>query len=180
MTSTEALRRSPHAPGHTSDGRSFTLDVALGRVSDPDPDGLVPDVLLPVQLGWGARQDSRLSGSRALMLAVLQDAIHCLLVPRGSGRLARDAETWIRTDDPAWPMSFPKVCEALGFAPGKLRAALLARAAAATSARAPWKLRMASGRTQRRGTLVAPRHSALRRVDRDERIPAKLAVGGRR
>jgi hypothetical protein len=52
-----------------------------------------------------------------------------------------------------WPMSFPNVCEALGFVPESVRAALLARAAAGETAPGVvprlWKVQLRRGR---RGT----------------------------
>jgi len=141
-----------HLPDAT---RALCLEVE-GRPCDPERVVLAAEVVLPAQLGWGARHDSRVSGPRALMLALLEDAIHCLLTPHGSGKLARDAEAWIRTDDPAWPMSFPNVCDALGFASDTLRAALLARARVVEPTKRRWKIRLRSSREQR--GIIRMRH----------------------
>ena len=71
-------------------------------------------------------------GERALMRAVLVDAIHCLAAETGPvgerSRLAAKARTWVADDDLQWPFSFLNLCDGLGFGPGALRARLLARA----------------------------------------------------
>jgi hypothetical protein len=89
---------------------------------------LVPEQFLPTQLAT-PRRDSLISGERALMLAVLEDAIRCLERRRRSSRLARKAELWVRADDQQWPFSFVNVCANLDIDAGRLRAALLARRA---------------------------------------------------
>ena len=69
-------------------------------------------------------------GERALMRAVLGDAIHCLAAKTGSraerSRLAAEARAWVADDDLQWPFSFTNLCDALGFSAEALRARLLA------------------------------------------------------
>src|SRR5262245_34786971 len=89
---------------------------------------LVPEQVLPAQVAH-PRRDSLICGERALMLAVLEDAIRCLETRRSRGRLAAEAERWIRADDPRWPFSFVNVCGNLDIDASRLRAALLARKA---------------------------------------------------
>ena len=89
-----------------------------------------PDIVLPEQIVEGYRNDSYLSGEKALMLAVLEDGIRCfqehLRNPRYNPRLlSQQAEEWIRADDWDWPFSFNNVCDTLGLDPDALRAALL-------------------------------------------------------
>ena len=71
-------------------------------------------------------------GERALMRAVLVDAIHCLAAETGPvgerSRLAAKARAWVADDDLQWPFSFANLCDALGFSAGALRARLLASA----------------------------------------------------
>ena len=71
-------------------------------------------------------------GERALMRAVLVDAIHCLSAETGPvgerSRLAAKARAWVADDDPQWPFSFANLCDALGFSAQALRARLLASA----------------------------------------------------
>jgi hypothetical protein len=69
------------------------------------------------------------AGERALMRAVLEDAIRCLIGEVGPrhqrGALAAEAREWIETADPRWPFSFENVCDGLGFDAGNLRRRLL-------------------------------------------------------
>jgi hypothetical protein len=89
---------------------------------------LVPEQFLPSQLP-PARNDSLIRGEKALLLAILEDAVRCLAGRNGTRtRLVREAEAWVRADDHAWPFSFLNVCEHLGFDAHRLRGVLLARA----------------------------------------------------
>jgi hypothetical protein len=69
------------------------------------------------------------AGERALMHAVLEDAIRCLAGEVGPGRerprLAAEARTWVSARDARWPYSFDNICDALGLESGGLRARLL-------------------------------------------------------
>src|SRR5262245_59769294 len=91
-------------------------------------DGILPDQILPSdtrQLPGG--------GARALMWAVLEEAIMCLAgnppsvgrSRRPTAQLALQAERWVRSDDQTWPFSFENLCAALGLDAPALRAALL-------------------------------------------------------
>jgi hypothetical protein len=62
------------------------------------------------------------SGTESLMMAILEDALRCYLGP--PGRLRTEAECWVLGTKAWTPFSFPVVCEALGFSPDTLRAAL--------------------------------------------------------
>ena len=72
------------------------------------------------------------SGERALMHAVIEDAILCLRGQAGTtqhrARLAADARTWIEERDAQWPFSFENLCEALDLDARRLRTRLLADA----------------------------------------------------
>ena len=72
------------------------------------------------------------SGERALMRAVLEDAIHCMAAETGPPaerlQLATRARAWVVAEDVGWPFSFTNLCDALGFSPETLRARLLATA----------------------------------------------------
>ena len=99
-------------------------------VRDSLTDILGPDVILPQQFFEGPRGDSDFSPEKALMLAILEDAIRCFQeyfrTTRARPRmLSRQAERWIRTRDWNWPFSFNNVCEALGIDPDCMRDALL-------------------------------------------------------
>lgn len=90
-----------------------------------------PGALLPEQLEPQVREAGR--GSRALMLAVLEEAILCIVgdaKAAGTGRRAREAtraREWVRTRDPSWLFSFESVCAALDIAAEPLRDALLVK-----------------------------------------------------
>ncbi len=66
---------------------------------------------------------------RALMRAVLEDAIRCLIGEVGPrhqrGALAAEARQWIEIADPRWPFSFENVCDGLGLNAANLRRRLL-------------------------------------------------------
>ena len=99
-------------------------------VRDSLADILGPDVILPQQFFEGPRGDSDFSPEKALMLAILEDAIRCFQeyfrTTRARPRmLSRQAERWIRTRDWNWPFSFNNVCDALGIDPDCMRDALL-------------------------------------------------------
>jgi hypothetical protein len=88
-------------------------------------------VLLPEQLDPRVRED--LGGSRALMLAVLEEAIQCLdgdATATVAGKRAREASRarqWVRTRDPSLLFSFESVCEILDIESEPLREALLVK-----------------------------------------------------
>ena len=91
-----------------------------------------PELILPAQMTAGARVDADTSGARALMLAILEDAVLC--IERGRRRrhrrtrqLAAEAETWVRSDCREWLFSFASICDVLGIDPDALRVRLLAR-----------------------------------------------------
>ena len=97
-----------------------------------------PEVVLPAQISWGARCDGTISGARALMIAVLEDAILC--IERGRRRrhpttrqLAAEAETWVRSDCREWLFSFASICDVLGIDPDALRLRLLSHVERPTS-----------------------------------------------
>jgi DNA-binding CsgD family transcriptional regulator len=77
----------------------------------------------------GLSQAGPAAGERALLRAVLEDAIRCMAGEIGPVRerpmLAAEARDWVSDADRRWPMSFENVCESLGFEPAALRARLL-------------------------------------------------------
>jgi hypothetical protein len=107
-----------------------------------------PEVVLPAQFQHGTRRDALVCGERALMLAVLEDAIRCLQAPGPRARRAAvEAAEWIRSVDLEWPFSFENLCAALELDAGRLRTALLGtfphpRPTAAAAAVYELKLRM--------------------------------------
>jgi hypothetical protein len=72
------------------------------------------------------------AAERALMRAVLEDAIRCLAGEIGPRQerplLAAEARTWVETVDDRWPFSFENICDGLGFDVELMRARLLGNA----------------------------------------------------
>ena len=71
-------------------------------------------------------------GERALMRAVLEDAIRCLGGAGGPMRLrpslAAEARRWVSDRDRQWPYSFENICDSLGLDAEHVRARLINRA----------------------------------------------------
>lgn len=90
---------------------------------------LQPDVILPTQFFQSLRSKGHSDGERRLMIAVLEDAVHCFMKqvhatdPKGR-RLFEDAEAWIAAEDRTWFFSFDNVCEMLDLNPEYLREGL--------------------------------------------------------
>jgi hypothetical protein len=92
-----------------------------------------PEIVLPEQLE--SIRGRTPEGPRALMLAVLEEAILCMRSAARSPRLggpreAERARRWVRSRDRSWIFSFESVCAALEIDAESLRASLLGRAAA--------------------------------------------------
>lgn len=76
-------------------------------------------------LGVFGRSEN-LEPEKALLLAVLEDAIHCFRHYRSAGdrvgqQRFRDAESWIQQQGREWAFTFDNVCELLGIEPEYLR-----------------------------------------------------------
>ena len=89
-----------------------------------------PDTLLSAQYFANLRRKTPLEPEKRLMLALLEDAIHCfkdhLSAPTVvKKKLFDEAEEWILERDGDWIFSFDNVCEALGFTPEYVRQGLL-------------------------------------------------------
>ena len=89
-----------------------------------------PDILISPQYQATHRRRFHLQPERALMLAVLEDAIVCFQDNLGA-TCAReksrylDAEQWVLDEDKSYLFSFDNVCEALGFEAAYLRQGLM-------------------------------------------------------
>ena len=89
-----------------------------------------PDTVLSAQYFANLRRKTPLEPEKRLMLALLEDAIHCfkdhLSAPTVvKKKLFDEAEEWILERDGDWIFSFDNVCEALGFTPEYVRQGLL-------------------------------------------------------
>jgi DNA-binding CsgD family transcriptional regulator len=67
-------------------------------------------------------------GERALMSAVLVDALDSLAQWRRRPVLAEEARLWIESCDRSWPFSFENLCDALGFDAESVRRRVLEKA----------------------------------------------------
>jgi hypothetical protein len=91
-----------------------------------------PGAVLPEQLESSTQLPA--AGSRALMLAVLEEAILCIVgddakvdVSGKHSREAARARQWVGARDPSWLFSFENVCMTLDIEPEPLRDALLVK-----------------------------------------------------
>ena len=108
---------------YTRDQTGLTPDERIGALFQPDS-------LLSTHYFETLRRKTILEPEKRLMLAILEDAIHCFqdnLFARNvrGRRLFEEAEEWIVEADGDWVFSFENICEALGFNPAYVRQGLL-------------------------------------------------------
>lgn len=108
---------------YTRDQTGLTPDERIGALFQPDS-------LLSTHYFETLRRKTVLEPEKRLMLAILEDAIHCFqdnLLAQNvrSRRLFDEAEEWIVETDVDWIFSFENLCEALGFNPAYVRQGLL-------------------------------------------------------
>jgi hypothetical protein len=80
------------------------------------------DLLRLSSLGGGEPRSAQYTGTKALMLAILEDGIRSYLSP--VGRVRTEAEYWVTAGRQRSPFSFMVVCETLGLEPEAVRVAL--------------------------------------------------------
>ena len=90
---------------------------------------LTADTLAPEQFVQTCRRSAELEPEKALLLAVLEDAVGCLLKfhsarDRSGKRRFHEAEEWIMQSGSDWVFSFENVCELLELDPDYLRQGL--------------------------------------------------------
>ena len=95
-------------------GDEFVLELDLDDPAVEPP--------RPTNGDSGAVRAGRHTGLKALMLAVLEEAIVSYLCSKG--RVQMEAACWIEAAGQRSPFSFPIVCETLGLDPSSVRAAL--------------------------------------------------------
>jgi hypothetical protein len=88
-----------------------------------------PDALLNDEYLENFRRKAPLEPERALVIAVLEDAIGCFqdnVLPRNRKKqmLFEEAQEWLFSDDSEWLFSFVSICAALGLDPGYIRQGL--------------------------------------------------------
>jgi hypothetical protein len=101
------------------------MDATDERFEGP----LIPDAILAEQFFGPLVQ---LTGERRLLLAVLEDAVNCVLRLRTATdtkrrQLFKDAEAWIASRDRSWFYSFENVCLTLDLEPDYVRQGVLSR-----------------------------------------------------
>jgi hypothetical protein len=85
-----------------------------------------PDVLIPAQYFDTLRAKTALEPEKRLMLAVLEDAVHCFqdnLAAESDTKkkLFAEAEEWILGNDDEWTFSFASICDVFGLNPEYVR-----------------------------------------------------------
>ena len=100
--------------------RSTKRSMAGGFAFAADEDDQTLRRLQPVT--GGESRSGQLTGTKALMLAVLEDGIRSYL--GGARGIAQDAEYWIHTHRRQSPFSFVVVCEILGLDANAVRKTL--------------------------------------------------------
>lgn len=125
--------------------REFSRSIEVRRDED------TAEFLGAHAVNGGESRSGQLTGTKALMLAVLEDAIRSYL--RGPKLVARDAEFWIESHRRQSPFSFVVVCEILGLDPDAVRLSIQ---------------RMRSGATSRRHGFPRARHNV--------RIPGRVCA----
>jgi hypothetical protein len=112
---------------------------------------MIPDVLMPSQYYEGIRtQHPETQAMKRLMLAVLEDALHCLQTYAESRNPANrqafgEAENWILDRKAHGPFAFETICEALGIDPEHLRHGIR-----------QWRMQLSNGQEYRRITRRRP------------------------
>lgn len=102
----------------------------MGAVSEDKIASLFqPDVLLTEQYIDNFRRKTPLEPEKALLLAVLDDAVRCfqdnLLSQNKKKQLLFDeARDWLFSDDSSWVFSFVSICALLGLDPDYIRRGL--------------------------------------------------------
>jgi hypothetical protein len=80
------------------------------------------DVVSLIGVGGGERRTTPYIGTKALMLAILEDGIRAYLSEGYAVR--QEAELWIHGRRQGWAFSFSVICETLGLEPSSVRIAL--------------------------------------------------------
>ena len=109
--------------GMAKDEPSFTSDERVSSLFQPD-------TLLSTQYFENLRRQTLFEPEKRLMLAILEDGIHCYFDNLHAGgskkkRLFEDAAAWIVEINGDWVFSFESVCDALGLNPAYVRQGLL-------------------------------------------------------
>jgi hypothetical protein len=105
------------------DGRDGGTHMEEQKIGSPGKDTITADEF------FDTLRSTQLEPEKALLSAILEDAVHCLekyrtAQDRAGKERFRDAESWIMKPGNDWIFSFDNVCELLGLDPQYLRKAL--------------------------------------------------------
>jgi hypothetical protein len=123
------------------------------------------DVIAPEQYLENFTRTNNLEPEQELMLAILADAIECILkycdepIPMRA-KLFNEAQEWLFAQDERDPFSFLNVCEILNFDPNYLRRGVKARIQACTAQASQPGRR--TDRLKRAGQMKLRHHSGHR------------------
>jgi hypothetical protein len=111
---------------------------------------LIPDAITPEQYFEGARNDWTMRPVKRLMLAVLEDGLHCFQsyanAQRGVKRqIFAETEAWFADRRADGPFAFETICHTLGIDPNFLRKGLR-----------QWRFQQINGMNPRRLARRAP------------------------
>jgi len=117
----------------SNDALSFPCELATGGTMEPSNKPLARrggfdlddddfDLMRLQPVTGGEPRTGQLTGTKALMLAVLEDGIRSYL--GGSKIIGQEAEFWIYSHRRQSPFSFVVVCEMLGLDPDAVRKTL--------------------------------------------------------
>lgn len=110
--------------------RKMTIARVSEGVNGPHGEQWEDGILLPTQMAY---RRNRATGERALLAAVLDDAIHCCRgrgmqttqTQAAVGRVRDEAWGWIKSEDRSHLCTFVRICEEIGCDPGQVRAKIL-------------------------------------------------------
>lgn len=106
--------------GMTMSNRGRSGEESLGR--EVGVGELDIDLLTFTSVGGGEPRSAQYTGTKALMLAILEDGIRSYL--SSVTRIRSEAEYWVTAGRQRSPFCFVVVCETLGLEPEAVRAAL--------------------------------------------------------
>ncbi len=133
---------------------------SLGVAPTATDEELEIDLLRSGAIGGGDPDRTPITGTRALMLAVLEDAIRCYL--DGRKHISEEAERWIKANWRGSPFTFVIVCETLRLDPQAVRCSLDKMKSAQVSSRAA--IPRARNNVRVPGRVCTRKSRSLRRV----------------
>lgn len=94
---------------------------SMGAFEADDGDSNLISELLRSSIGGGTSTTSDHTGTKALMLAILEDGLRALLDT--NQRVSEEAARWMSSRRDTWVFSFATVCQTLGLDPDAVRVA---------------------------------------------------------